>query len=90
MNTKFMKALYQLDQGKYEEAESNIKSALSETTNMYELLEINSCYAELLYELERYEEAMSCVNYILNNGEEFEGSTAYDTALEIKSNIEEQ
>ncbi|MGN0471148.1 MAG: hypothetical protein ACI4GV_09575 [Acutalibacteraceae bacterium] len=87
MNTKFIKALYQLDKGKYSEAEENIKQAISETDNLYELLEIYACYAELLNELKRYDEAMECVNFILNNNEDYKDSVATKTALEIKCHI---
>ena len=87
MNTKFLKALHQLDMGNYNDAESNIKQAISETSNIYELLEIYSCYAEVLYELNRYDDAMKCADFILNNNEDFDDGLATETALDIKKKI---
>lgn len=88
MNAKFMKALYQLDQGKYTEAEENIRKAIAETTSPYELSEIYSCYAEVLFDMERYDDAMNCVDQILNN-EDMDNEQAISTALEIKERISE-
>lgn len=89
MNVSFNKALYQLDNGKYEEAEKNICKAIDECTNKLELLQIKCCYAELLYDLDRYNEAMECVTYILDNTDEYDEGFERQTALELKSLIEE-
>lgn len=88
MNTKFMKALHQLDTGKYEEAEENIKLAIEECDSEYERLEIKACYAELLCELERYDEAMRCVDYILENNDDYDNTNAEETANDVKAFIE--
>ena len=90
MNVNFNKALYQLDKGMYEEAEVNICKAIAECTNKYELLQMKCCYAELLYELDRYDEAMKCVIYILDNTDEYDKGFERETALEIKNCIEEE
>lgn len=89
MNVNFNKALYQLDKGMYEEAEKNIRKAIDECTNKLELLQIKCCYAELLYDLDRYNEAMECVTYVLDNTEEYDEGFERQTALDIKSWIEE-
>lgn len=90
MNVNFNKALYQLDKGMYEEAEVNICKAIDECTNEYELLQMKCCYAELLYELHRYDEAMECVTYILDNTDEYDEGFERETALELKIRIEEE
>ena len=87
MNIKYIKALHQLDIGNHIDAEKNIKQAIEETTNLFELLEMYSCYAELLYKLKRYDDAMKCVDFILNNNEDFENSIATETALEIRKSV---
>ncbi len=89
MNINFNKALYQLDMGKYEEAEISICKAIDECDNKYELLQIKCCYAELLYELDRYDEAMQCITYILDNTDEYDDGNERETAIELKSWIEE-
>ncbi len=88
MNLKFMKALHQLDAGKYEEAEENIKLAIEECDSEYERLEIRACYAELLCKLERYDEAMECVNYILENNDDYGNTNAGEIANDVKAFIE--
>jgi len=90
MNVNFNKALYQLDNGKYEEAEKNICKAIDECNNKLELLQIKCCYAELLYDLDRYDDAMECVTYVLDNTDEFDEGFERQTALEIKNLIEEE
>lgn len=89
MNVSFSKALYQLDKGEFEEAEKNICKAIEECTNKYELIQIKCCYAEMLCELERYEEALEYVIYILDNTDEYDEGIERETALEIKDWIEE-
>lgn len=56
MNLLFNKALYKLDKGDYESGKKLIEEALETETNEYELCGILSCYVELLYELEEYDE----------------------------------
>ena len=83
---KFNKALYQLDKGQFEEAEENILQAIREEAgNMYELIQIKCCYAEVLAGLERYKEAMECVEFILDNTDEYsDNGGERQTALELK------
>ena len=88
MNQKFNKALYLLDMGKYEEGEENLRMAIKECENPFELAQIKSCYAELLYEMERYEEAMGYVDDILESTSEYDDNDARETAIELKTSIE--
>ena len=88
MNQKFNKALYLLDMGKYEEGEENLRMAIEECENPFELAQIKSCYAELLCEMERYEEAMGYVDDVLESTNEYDDNDARETAMDIKTNIE--
>lgn len=88
MNLKFMKALHLLDKGEYEKGEENILKAIEECNNKYEMLQIKACYSELLCELERFDEAMVMVNYILENTDEDFESPERETALSVKNYIE--
>ena len=88
MNQKFNKALYLLDMGKYKAGEKNLRMAIKECENPFELAEIKSCYAQLLYETGRYEEAMKYVNDVLENTSEYDDNNAREIAMDIKTNIE--
>ena len=87
MNHKFHKALYLLDLGKYQEGEGLIRQAIEETQNLYEKMPMAACYTELLYKLERYEDAMKYIEYILDNSSEEMFSKEHNMALEIKHSI---
>ena len=39
------------------------------------------------HKLKRYDDAMKCVDFILNNNEDFENSIATETALEIRKSV---
>ena len=88
MNQKFMKALMLLDRGKYNKAEENLKAAISESNNPIELIQMNSCYAGLLCELERFDESLVCADYVIENAENYDCIQELETVCEIKSVIE--
>lgn len=50
MNMHFNKALYFLGRGDFEKGEKLIGQALNECTNKLEMIQIKSCYMEVLYE----------------------------------------
>ncbi len=90
MNLKFMKALALLDRGRYDLAEVNIKSAISECNEIFEVIPMKACYAELLCESERYSEALSIAESILENSEAEENYdliSEFNTARYIKDYI---
>lgn len=90
MNLKYNKALYLLDMGRYEEAEQNLRMAIEECKNPFELAQIYGCYALFLYDEKRFEETMECVDYILTNTSKYDDNDARDTAIEIKEKIEKR
>lgn len=87
MNQAFNKALFLLDKGDYERAEEELKKAIQTVNDLYEVAGIKVCYAEFLYETERYEEAMKYVEEILNMDDEYLFSEERDIAEEIKQKI---
>ena len=89
MNQKFMKALMLLDRGKYDKGEESLKAAISESDNPVELIQMNACYAELLCELERFEESLVCTDYVIENAENYDCIQELETAREIKIFIED-
>lgn len=91
MNKNFFKALFLLDKGEYDSGEELLKRAISECDNQVELIGMKACYAELLCELERYDEALECADYIIDNAqfaEENDCTEELETAEEIKTAIE--
>lgn len=90
MNAKFMKALALLDRGKYDLAEENIRSAISESNEIFEVIPMKVCYAELLCESERYSEALRIVESVLEKSEAEENYdliSEFNTARYIKNYI---
>jgi hypothetical protein len=85
MNLKFMKALYLLDAGKYEKGEECLIQAMEECDSDTEIIMIKSCYAELLYMLERYDEAKVQVDFIIANADEY--CDVYAPELESAKNL---
>jgi len=94
--TNFDKAVRYLEMGNYEKSEELLKMAISECEkdmeqHEYELnpsIEIYCCYGELLYELNRTEEATCYLNKVIDyyneNGNQIE---MYDMAMEVLSKI---
>ena len=70
MNIFFNKALHYLDKGQYMEGEKLLNQAIESSENKYEVIEIQACRAELLYEMGKYVEAEKCINYVLENTSE--------------------
>jgi hypothetical protein len=64
-----------------------LQFTIEECNNEYEMLQIKACYAELLCELERFDEAMDMVNYILKNTDEDFKSPERETAVNVKNYI---
>lgn len=83
MNMKFNKALYMLDMGKYDKGEELLKEAIQEIENPYELVQVKTCYAELLYEEDRQEEALSLVEELLCE-DEYLSSEDRERLLEMR------
>ncbi len=91
MNKNFNKALYFLDKGDYAKGEELLCLAISECDNTFELMQMKCCYAELLMELGRYNEARECAEYILSNTDEYsDNEQERETALDIIGFIEEE
>lgn len=90
MNQSFNKALYLLDQGDYERGEEELKKAIQSNTDPYEIAGIKACYAELLYEENRYKEAMVYIEKVLNLEEEYLFSEEKDIVLELRQKILEE
>ena len=90
MNQSFDKALYLLDQGDYERGEEELKKAILDITDPYEIAGVKACYAELLYEENRYEEAMVYIEEVLNLEEEYLFSEEKDIVLELRQKILEE
>ena len=89
MNTKFNKALYLLDKGDYEKGEACLLEAIAECGSQFELMQIKCCYAELLMELERYDDARQCAEFILSNTDEYgDNEQERETAREIIDYLE--
>ena len=88
MNIKFRKALFMLDKGQFQKAEILLKQALEETENIYERIQIMSCYAEFLTEMERFDEAYEKAIYILENTDEYENGCERETAKNIIKKID--
>lgn len=87
MNLSFQKALFLLDQGDYERGEELLQKAIQTVTDPYEVAGIKVCYAQLLYEEERYEEAMIYVEEVLNIEEKYLFSEEKDHALELRKKM---
>lgn len=91
MNAKFNNALYLLDKGEYDKGELCLRDAMDECDNKMELIQMKSCYAELLMELERYSEALECADFILSNTDEYgDNGQERATAQEIKDYIQSE
>lgn len=93
MNQLFNKALYLLDSGEYEKGEEELKKAIQTSADdLYELVEIKACYAELLYQTNRYDEAMVLIEEVLDSGDEYSFCEEKDMVKEIKQQmiLEEQ
>ena len=91
MNKNFFKAVLLLDKGEYDSGEEILKCEISECNNQIELIEMKASYAELLCEPERYDEALECANYIIDNAQfalENDCTNELETAEEIKNAIE--
>ena len=88
MNQKFMKALMLLYKGKSDKAEESLKTAISESNNPIELIQMNACYAELLCELEKFDESQAYADYVIENAGNYDCIQELETAREIKSFIE--
>jgi len=88
MNVKFRKVLFMLDNGQFEKAEILLKQALEETENIYERIQIMSCYAEFLTEMERFDEAYEKAIYILENTDEYDNDYERKIARNIIDRID--
>lgn len=90
-NGKFYKALYLLDQGKYDEGLELLKKAFEQEENLYEKLEIKSCMMEVLYEMEEYEKVRECIDYIIQNTDtdEYDDCRPLEIAEEIQRKMNE-
>ena len=87
MNIFFNKALHYLDKGQYMEGEKLLNQAIESSVNKYEVIEIQACRAELLYEMGKYVEAEKCINYVLENTSEDECAFERETVNEIDKSI---
>ena len=88
MNAKFNYALYLLDKSEYDKSELCLRDAINESDNEFEQIQIRCCYAELLMELERYNEALEIAEYIISHTDEYiDNPQERATALEIKDYI---
>ena len=87
MNIYFNKALYLLDKGKYEEGEKMLNKAIETCNERYEMIQIKACYAELLYEMDKIEEAKECIYYVLDNTSQEECLFERETVSEILNEI---
>ena len=87
MNIFFNKALHYLDKGQNMEGEKLLNQAIESSENKYEVIEIQACRAELLYEMGKYVEAEKCINYVLENTSEDECAFERETVNEIDKSI---
>ena len=90
MNQKFMKALMLLDREEYERAKETLNNAIAECDNIYELIPMKACLAELMCQLGRYSEALNCADFITDNSEaavNYDLLHELDIAAEIKNYI---
>ena len=78
MNIKFQKALFMLDKGQFEKSEILLQESFEET----------ACYAEFLFETERFGEAFEKAIYILENTDEYENGCERETAKNIIKKID--
>lgn len=83
MNAKFNKALYLLDQGKYDEGLEYLETAFEQERNLYWKLEIKSCMMEVFYEMEEYEKVRECMDFIFQNTDEYDDFLPRKIAKEI-------
>lgn len=83
MNRKFNKALYLLDQGKYDEGLELLETAFEQEDNLLWKLEIKCCMMEVLYEMEEYEKVRECIDFILQNTDEYDDSRPREFAEDI-------
>lgn len=67
MNNFFNKALFYLDKQNYEEGEHLLKKAIATSHNKYEIIQIQACYAGVLFEMNKIKEAEECISYVLEN-----------------------
>lgn len=87
MNIKFNKALFLLDQGRYNEGEECLLQAFKESRNKQEMIQIRSCYLELLYKQKRFDEAKECIDFILENTAIDENSKERKVAVKLNELI---
>ena len=88
MNIKFQKALFMLDKGQFEKAEILLQESFEESKGDYEKIQITACYAELLFETERFDQAYEKAVYILENTDEYENDCERETAKNIIKKID--
>jgi tetratricopeptide (TPR) repeat protein len=80
MNQSFNKALYLLDRGEFEKGEKMINRAIEESVDdLYDLVEIKTCYADLLYQMNRLDESLVLIDEVLATGDEY--SFCYEKGL---------
>lgn len=72
MNINYNKALYYFEYGKYEEGLKFLCEAIEESGDVFETIQMKACQAEVLYELNRFEEAEESIQYVLNNSSNYE------------------
>lgn len=87
MNSFFNKALYCLDKENYEEGENLLKKAIETCNNSYEIIQIQACYAEVLYEMNKIKEAEECISYVLENSSQEKYSYEREIVCEILEKI---
>lgn len=91
MNQSFNKALYLLDKGEYEKGEGMIKKAILESVDdLYDLVEIKTCYADLLYNMNRLDESLLLIEEVLATGDEYSFCDEKEMAEELKHMILEE
>lgn len=93
MNVYFRKALFYLDNGDFSKGEMNLKNAIDscrETNNKMELIEISSCYAEVLYQMGRFEDAEQYIDYVIKNTELGNNQFERKTVMGLKNKIERE
>ncbi len=88
MNIKFQKALFMLDKGQFEKAEILLQESFEESKSDYEKIQITACYAEFLFETERFDQAYEKAVYILENTDEYENGCERETAKNIIKKID--
>ena len=83
-----LRVLFMLDKGQFEKAEILLQESFEESKGDYEKIQITACYAELLFETERFDQAYEKAVYILENTDEYENDCERETAKNIIKKID--